>query len=201
MSFNRIISSLLVAGCSLLVFGCGFHLREPATVRPIFLTEIQLDVRVPPQSRSPVSVAVRQALADAGVKVTESPTAYRLIVDGETLANRILAVSPVDARVTDYLLNYHLSFHVEDSKGLIRLPRQTIFLQRDLRFDATNVLAKEHEQRALARAMREDAAQQLVTRLSALQAGQDATSGEAASPETGKTEPDKTNANTAPATE
>ena len=198
MLFNRIFFSLLITGCSLLIFGCGFHLREAAAVRPLSLTEIRLEIKVPPQSRSPVSVAVRQALADAGVTVTDAPTAYRLIVDGEVLVNRILAVSPLDARVTDYLLNYHLSFHVEDGKGQVRLPRQTVFLQRDLRFDATNVLAKEHEQQALTRAMREDAARQLVLRLQGLDSGPAAD--KAAESNTGKSRQEN-NATGAPATQ
>ena len=76
----------------------------------------------------------------------------------------IMPLPPYDisGKVSDYLLNYSVTFSLTAADGKVLLPSQVIKLQREYTFDKLNVLAKEREDEFLRREMRRDAVQQIL---------------------------------------
>lgn len=161
------ISLLLLAACGLLLVSCGFHLRGlDKAVLPAELAELRL--LGPPgtaMAHDELYVAMREALAtQGGARVSESAAAPALVLSAERISTQVLSVG-TSGKVSEYLLRYEVDFHVTDAAGRERLAPQTIRLQRSYTFDPLNVLAKEREERDLLRALRRDAAAQIVRRL------------------------------------
>jgi LPS-assembly lipoprotein len=105
----------------------------------------------------------------AGVTVTEdvNTPAPILTLSGEYLDTQVLAID-VSGKVSDYLLNYRVSFTLTDAAGKVLLPTQNIKLQREYTFDKLSVLAKEKEDEFLRHEMQRDAVQQILRRLASL---------------------------------
>ena len=146
---------------------CGFQLRgsEHATLAPALSV-----MRVGGPVYSPLAREMRNVLKEqAGVTLTEDigVAAPTLTLSGEYLETQVLAVD-VSGKVSDYLLNYRVSFSVTDATGSVLLPMQTVKLQREYTFDKLSVLAKEKEDEFLRHEMQRDAVQQILRRLASL---------------------------------
>lgn len=169
MSVGRVESVRQLAALALAVYalaGCGFHLR--GTGVGASLSTVLPAVRVvPPGSAAydPFTVAVRDALTQAGTRVVTDPKAPALVLTGETSTIRVAAVNTVTAKVSEYLLQYRTGFRLT---GLRPVAAQSIHLQRVYSFDPAQVLAREQQEQELMRDMRSDAAQQIVRRLARL---------------------------------
>lgn len=161
---------LLAAGGSLLV-SCGFHLRGlDKAVLPAELAELRLlgplGGGAAAAAHDELYVAMREALVtQGGARLTESASAPALVLLAERVSTRVLSVG-TSGKASEYLLRYELDFRLTDGAGRERLAPQTLRLQRSYTFDPLNVLAKEREERELLRALRRDAAAQIVRRLS-----------------------------------
>ena len=153
---------LLVLATPVLV-ACGFHLRGSAgsVALPPSLKDIRV-VAPGPTENEPLTVAVREALTQAGANLVEAPGAPALTLLGEQIETRVASVSTTTAKATQYLLQYSASFRLDAPKPLAA---QTVRLQRDYAFDPNQVLAKEQREQELLRDMRREAAQQIVRRL------------------------------------
>jgi LPS-assembly lipoprotein len=153
--------------CGLLLSACGFHLRGAASADlPAPLATLRLSA----PAYAPLTVEMRNALrGQAGVKVVEdlSAPAATLILGGELIQSQVLAID-ITGKVSDYLLNYSVSFSLNAADGKVLLPSEVIKLQREYTFDKLNVLAKEREDEFLRQEMRRDAVQQILRRLASL---------------------------------
>lgn len=155
-----------LAGC-LLLSACGFHLRGQESANlPASLTTLRLSA----SPYAPLTVEMRNVLkGQAGIRVVEdlAASAATLTLGGEQIQSQVQAID-ISGKVSDYLLNYSVTFSVTAADGKVLLPSQVIKLQREYTFDKLNVLAKEREDEFLRQEMRRDAVQQILRRLASL---------------------------------
>lgn len=119
---------------------------------------------VPPTAavNDPFTVAVRDALTQAGAKLVATKDAPALVLLAEHVDTRVATVSTATAKASEYLLLYSTGFRLEGSHPIAA---QTIRLQRTYTFNPQQTLAGEQQKADLLRDMRSDAAQQIVRRL------------------------------------
>ncbi|MHB8454271.1 MAG: LPS-assembly lipoprotein LptE [Acidiferrobacterales bacterium] len=165
------VIGLLLAVCSLLLGGCGFHLRGmgSATFPPQLLA-----MRVTMGGAAaypPLLVEVRDALrTEAGVRLVNDVAAKvpALTLSGETVTSDVVAID-ITGMATDYQLNYKVSFSLSDAAGHEIISDRTIKLQREYSFNKLSVLATERDSRSLLDQMRRDAVEQIIRQLASVQ--------------------------------
>ena len=153
----------LLIFASLVLAGCGFHLRGTANVpfETLYLPSatggIALDLKRNIQAGTRAKVVDDIKKADAVMQFTE-----------ETRSKEILSLTGT-GRVREYQLRYRVSFRVHDGKGGDYVPQTTIQLTRDISFNDSEILAKEAEEGLLYRDMQTDMVQQIMRRLAVAQ--------------------------------
>ena len=153
---------LLLCIMSVLISACGFELRGVAKLP--FET-----MYVEASDTSPVGNDLRRALKSSNVRLTNSTAEAQAVVQllGETREKIILSLSG-GGRVREYQLRMRVSFRVygPNNKELL-IPTELVLL-RDLSYDDTQILAKESEEALLFRDIQNDAVQQIMRRVSAV---------------------------------
>lgn len=166
-AFNRLLLSTLMLA---IVVGCGFKLRGAISVNLPFKTVYVSGV----PDTSPFAQVLKAQLRANGIGVV--PDEYKdraeviLRVLGDQQMKTVLAVNP-SGLAREYRLNYRLGFKVESGSGIELYPATTIDLTRDISFNpqtAQEVLSKEQEDAMLIRDMQNDAAIQVMQRLSTI---------------------------------
>jgi LPS-assembly lipoprotein len=160
-------AALAGLGVAVLVSGCGFHLRGTrATAWPASIPEVRVVRTDSAGAYDALKVEMQAALrAQARVTVVEDGAAPQLLLYGERMESQVLSVGS-SGRVSEYMLRYEVSFRFVGAEGKEVVPTQTVRLLRDYTFDPQNVLAKDREEDELRNAMRRDAVQQILRRLS-----------------------------------
>jgi LPS-assembly lipoprotein len=150
----------------LLLSGCGFHLRGMGAVELApELRVLRVQVQGARSANDPLLESVRNALREqAGVTVQDGGDVALLELSGEHYETRVASVSTT-VKAAEYLVLYDVTFQVTSADGKSRGGPETIRLQRDYSFDPLNVLAKEREEQELHQALRRDAVQQILRRL------------------------------------
>lgn len=156
--------SLAILAACLLLNACGFHLSgHPSGQMPASLAKLRLSA----PAYAPLTVEMRNALKEqTDIQLIEDidvPVAT-LTLSGEQVSSQVQAID-ITGTVSDYLLNYSLTYSLKGADGKVLLPSQSIKLQREYTFDKLNVLAKEREDEFLRQEMRRDAVQQIMRRL------------------------------------
>ena len=159
------IRSLLIAllFASLGLNGCGFHLRGsppfPDDARSVYLRT----------SNDLLFDELAVYLRDSGATVTSTKDGADAVLDlsKENFTKRTLSVDPDTGKEREFELSYSVSFELRKSDGTVLVKNQTVNLVRDYVFDADQVIGKSREQNVLKKEMRRDAAQRILTRLSA----------------------------------
>lgn len=166
-ALNRLLLTMLMLA---IVVGCGFKLRGAISVDLPFKTVYVSGV----PDTSPFSQVLKAQLRANGIGVV--PEEYKdraeviLRVLGDQQAKSVLAVNP-NGLAREYRLNYRLGFKVDSGSGIELYPATTIELSRDISFNpqtAQEVLSKEQEDALLIRDMQNDAAIQVMQRLSTI---------------------------------
>jgi LPS-assembly lipoprotein len=166
-TLNRLLLSVLMLA---IVVGCGFKLRGAISVNLPFKTVYVSGV----PDTSPFAQVLKAQLRANGIGVV--PDEYKdraevfLRVLGDQQMKTVLAVNP-SGLAREYRLSYRLGFKVESGSGIELYPATTIDLTRDISFNpqtAQEVLSKEQEDAALIRDMQNDAAIQVMQRLSTI---------------------------------
>ena len=166
-AFNRLLLSTLMLA---IVVGCGFKLRGAISVNLPFKTVYVSGV----PDTSPFAQVLKAQLRANGIGVV--PEEYKdraeviLRVLGDQQVKSVLAVNP-NGLAREYRLNYRLGFKVDSGSGIELYPATTIDLTRDISFNpqtAQEVLSKEQEDALLVRDMQNDAAIQVMQRLSTI---------------------------------
>ena len=121
-------------------------------------------LRLSSAAYAPITVEMRNALkGQAGVTIVEDldiPATTLRLYD-EVIESQVLAID-ITGKVSDYLLNYSVTFSLTAADGKPLFGPQTIKLQREYTFDKLNVLAKEKEDEFLRVEMQRDAVQQIL---------------------------------------
>jgi len=153
---------LLLGIMSVLISACGFQLRGVAKLP--FET-----MYVEASDTSPVGNDLRRALKSSNVRLTNSAAEAQAVVQllGETREKIILSLSG-GGRVREYQLRMRVSFRVYGPNNKELLVPTELVLLRDLSYDDTQILAKESEEALLFRDIQNDAVQQIMRRVSAV---------------------------------
>lgn len=150
---------------SLLVGGCGFKLAGPGQ-----MPFDSLYVAAPDYSS--FGAQFKRYVGNAGrTRLTSRPEDAQAVLEilSETREKQILSLTAA-GRVAEYLLRYRVSFRLRGNGNRDWIPTSEIALQRDLTYDDDAALAKENEEQFLYEDMRNDAIDQLLRRLAAVQA-------------------------------
>jgi LPS-assembly lipoprotein len=161
--------AVLALGLTVLLSACGFHLRgsNGSFMLPFATMYIGL-----PDS-SPLAIGLKRYIRAIGstevVNTRDGADAVlEVISDPEMNRTKTILSLNTSGRVQEYQLGYSINFRVLDKAGNQLLAPTTISLVRPITFDDRQVLAKETEEAALYRDMRNDLVQQIMRRLAAI---------------------------------
>jgi LPS-assembly lipoprotein len=156
----------MAAACGLLgglglLSGCGFALRRPADLgyRHIALTGFA--------THSELVDALRRALPANSQIVDTVTQAEVVIAASEDQLHTSVAASTSAGQVREFRLRVSLRFRLLGAGGRELLGDTEIEQERDMSYTETAALAKQTEQAALLREMRNDLAQQLLRMVAA----------------------------------
>jgi LPS-assembly lipoprotein len=160
---------LLFFSISLLLSGCGFHLRgASSTALPPELSSLR--VTMAGTGYPPLLVEMRNALlALGGVRLTDDVSASVPVLElhSESSASQVLAIDS-SGRISAYLINYRVDYSLIGADNKPLLQKQSVKLQREYGYDRLNVIATELQGEFLQNEMRHDVVQQIVRRLASL---------------------------------
>lgn len=161
--------AVLALGLTVLLSACGFHLRgsNGSFMLPFATIYIGLS------ETSPLAIGLKRyirAIGSTEVVNTKDGADAVLEVLSDPEMNRTKTILSLNknGRVQEYQLGYSINFRVLDKAGNQLLAPTTISLVRPITFDDSQVLAKETEEAALYRDMRNDMVQQITRRLAAI---------------------------------
>jgi LPS-assembly lipoprotein len=161
---RRTILGLTIATAAMLP-ACGFQLRGSSGHELPFKT-----VYVAFPETSPVGIELRRYIRATGdTSVVTDPKAAQAVLEllSESREKTVLSLNS-QGRVREYSLFYKLRFRVKDGADKELLAPTDIVLKRDISFNESQVMAKEHEEAMLYRDMQSDVVRQVLRRLSAL---------------------------------
>ena len=182
--------------------GCGFKLRGALSVdlpfKPVYVAGVP--------DTSPFAQVLKGQLRANGIGVV--PDEYKdrtevvLRVLGDQQMKTVVAVNP-SGLAREYRLTYRLGFKVDSGSGIELYPPTTIELMREVSFNpqtAQEVLSKEQEDAMLIRDMQNEAAIQVLQRLSTIRvpAGTVLTAPKKSRSETGMRSPESKPVNAEP---
>ncbi|KAB8053923.1 MAG: LPS assembly lipoprotein LptE [Janthinobacterium sp.] len=161
--------AVLALGLTVLLSACGFHLR--GSNGSFMLPFATMYIGLP--DTSPLAIGLKRyirAIGSTEVVDTRDGADAVLEVLGDPERNRTKTILSLNknGRVQEYQLGYSINFRVVDKAGNQLLAPTTISLVRPITFDESQVLAKETEEAALYRDMRNDLVQQIMRRLAAI---------------------------------
>lgn len=151
---------LLAVVLSVVLTGCGFHLRGQAALQ---FQSIYLETNGPSSFADDL---VRTLRSSNGARIVENPKDAQVILQilSEARERAILSLSG-SGRVREITLRYRVNYRVAGQNNQEYIPSSEIVLRRDLSYNDTDVIAKEQEEGLLYRDMQNDAVQQLLRRL------------------------------------
>jgi LPS-assembly lipoprotein len=157
-------TTLLALLAGALSGGCGFRLAGPPQL------PFQSMYVAAPEYSSFGAEFKRYVASGGKTQLASSPKEAQAVLEilSETREQQILSLTSA-GRVAEYLLRYRVSFRLRGSEGTDWIAPSEITLQRDLTYDTDATLAKENETEFLFQDMRNDAMQQLLRRLVAVQ--------------------------------
>ncbi len=153
---------LLFVLCSF-ILGCGFQLRgtESASIpfESVYISALEGE---------PIITELKHSIQSSGkTLVLDNPLDAEAILHiiSAKYTKHIWSISG-SGRVLEFQLRYRVSYSLSDSNGLEIVPPSVVNLNRIMPYADAQVLAKQAEERMLAREMYRDAAQQIIRRLS-----------------------------------
>jgi LPS-assembly lipoprotein len=166
VAMKALIGSWGVA--SLALSGCGFQLRQPASLpfKTVFL--------ITPR-QSALTADLRRALtANSELKVlTEANdmAAAEVVLDVMSeVRDRVVVGLNASGQVRELQLRLRIKFRLRTPQGKVLIPEVELQQQRDLSFLESAALAKEIEENMMYRDMQIDIVQQMMRRLAAVKA-------------------------------
>lgn len=181
----RIPNVALLTLLTLVLSGCGFHLRNALTL-PEDLGPVRV---VSADPYSPLGTSLAQALTRIGATPASADAVEdvaTLEVISERWGSRPISIDQF-GRAQEFSLRYAVVFGLRKGDGSDVLPRQVIELSRDYISSPTNPTGAESEQELLSRELRREMVAQILRRIDAVE--QEAQSGAIAPPPSAAVEP------------
>lgn len=150
--------------CIVLVTACGWHFRGDIAAS-LNIDSIAID-----GGRQDAAFYQRlsQVLERSGVQVTPAAEADLILKIDNILRDRKPLTISTGGAVEEYQLYYVVIISVQLASGEWVIRNQSIEVVRSYRFDRTQVLAKENEERRLYSDMRDNAIRRILQRLKAV---------------------------------
>jgi len=149
---------------ALALAGCGFQLRGVVDLSP----RMAAPYLEAADTHTPLHAALRDSLQASGAEL--APTRERasavVHIHRDETGRRVLSVSATNTP-QEYEVYYTVEYSVS-ADGQELLARQALTLTRDYTYDETQVLAKQHEERAIREALARDLAALVTRRLAVL---------------------------------
>lgn len=143
--------------------GCGFRLRQPATLS---FPSIALVGFAP---RSPMAEALRELLAQQ-VQVLDAPARASVVMQVlEDRREKSVVASTAAAQVRDTQLRVRFAFRAHRPDGRELIPKVELMASFDMSYREADALSKEYEEAELMREMQSDLAAQVLRRLASVQ--------------------------------
>ena len=158
-------SALLTLGLLATTSGCSFQLRGVAPVSAA-LQPLALQCA----SDVPIGLcqSVRQQLTLGEVDVREADAADYILAIGQYTEDRRASAITIDAGAAEYTLRQSVSINLISRDKVPLIADTRLNASESYRYDETNVLAKQREERALQKQLQERLAQQIIFRLAPL---------------------------------
>jgi len=155
----------LLSAAATLLAGCGFELRRAPELR--FRT-VQLTGFRP---GSPLADELKRNIAaSTTTRVVDSAAQAQVILEALTDAReKSVVASTAAGQVREVQLRARLNFRLRTAAGKELIGPTEIVLSRDMSYNESAALAKEHEEAFLYRAMQSDIVAQVLRRLAAVQ--------------------------------
>ena len=148
---------------SILLNGCGFHLRG-AIVLPESLSTVSIQGTT---EYSELGRVLYRSLRRAGVSIVpEDEAVLHLQILRNEIQRRVLSVD-ANGKANEYELKHLLRYTATDRQGAPVLREQDISTTRTYRFDPNSLLAKGDEEQTLRKDIIRSSAQQMLRQLSA----------------------------------
>ncbi|HEY4292343.1 LPS assembly lipoprotein LptE [Luteibacter sp.] len=146
-----------------LLAGCGFHLRQTASLPP-GMKKIHLTVSAGGRLERDLARALKNS--DVTIVDEPAPDAAELSITSNAFRTDSLTVSGT-ARVTEYAVRYHVDFNAKAADGTVIIPSQAIDMSREFSYDATNTIGTASQTEELQRSLIGDMVQAILFRLQA----------------------------------
>jgi LPS-assembly lipoprotein len=174
---TRVLKSLLLLSICALA-ACGFHLRGSAAL-PKGMERVHLTVG----GGGDFQRKLARALLASNVIVEDKggPGIAELHVPAQNFAVQSLTVNGV-AQVTEFAVRFHVAFTAEDPQGKTIVPMETIDLQREYSYDASQPVGTQSQMEQIQGSLIDDAVQALLFRLQAVAKNGEAAAAKAAGP-------------------
>lgn len=159
---RRICCALLALVTAGGLAACGFHLRGDFNV-PF------ASVFVSTTGASQIANVLKRELTNSPTRLMTSAkdADAQLNISAEKRERIILSLSGA-GRVREYQLKISVRYQLVDSKGVVAIPTSEIQLQRIMTYDDSQVIAKQQEEALLYKDMEQDAASQILRRMTAI---------------------------------
>lgn len=165
---RSILQMTALATASLALTGCGFRLRGSQAFA-------FSRIAIVPNPGVGVAYELRRSFGDAVHVLAEGEPIEQaqLVLDvGNELREKVVVGVNASGQVREFQLRLRVQLHLRNAKGKALIEGVEILQQRDISFNETAVLAKEAEESLLYRDMQTDIVQQILRRLSTVQAVQ-----------------------------
>jgi len=155
-------SSFIVLLCTVLIACSGWHLRGHVALSE----KLRLLAIAPDNPYDPLQQELRDVLYLNDVNVVSiaaKPTAI-LQLENEHFTITELVIDRA-GQPTENKLHYTITLTVVDSKGDILAKKQTVNVERYLRYNPNYLLSSQEEEKLVEKAMRKDVVNQMMRRL------------------------------------
>ncbi|MBE1160055.1 LPS assembly lipoprotein LptE [Dyella acidiphila] len=161
---TRVLKSVLLLSACAILAACGFHLRGSAAL-PDGMQRVYLTVN----GSGDFQRKLARALAASNVVLEDKPGPGigELHVPAQNFNIQSLTINGA-AQVTEFAVRYHVAFTAQDPKGKTIVPMETIDLQREYSYDASQPVGTQSQMEQIQGSLIDDAIQALLFRLQAV---------------------------------
>jgi LPS-assembly lipoprotein len=161
---TRVLKCLLLLSVCGIVAACGFHLRGSAAL-PKGMEHVNITV----SGGGSFQRKLARALLASNVIVEDKPGPgiAELRVPAQNFTVQSLTINGA-AQVTEFAVRFHVAFTATDANGKTLAPMETIDLQREFSYDASQPVGTQSQMEQIQDSLVDDAIQALLFRLQAV---------------------------------
>jgi LPS-assembly lipoprotein len=164
MHIRQWLPILFCIGASILLAGCGFHLRQSAALPKVMQQQVYLQVNGGGEFPRSLAAALRASKVD--VLDTSTSGVATLSVPVAAFSSRLLTTGGFQ-KVGEYVVGFHVTFTVTDASGKTVIPMQSLELSHEFAIDQTQFSAISSETEAIERSLVREMTDAVMRRLEA----------------------------------